>query len=173
MKNQKGFTLIEILIVLSVMGIVVAIASIQMARQEKAGVSTVEEESAAGQILKGEHKLRKMFPSSKATARIAGSYFLFAGNLSSTQSIQTVVTFAWPLKDGTYAISSLPLEKIRVKFDEVIESPTIQFKWTYCSSSQIDYIMANAVLYAVITVQESDWPTQIYLPLNSEPVPAS
>lgn len=124
-------------------------------------------------ILRGEHKLRKMTERMDVNSGISGGFFLFAGSLSGSTETTASVKFAWEMSDGTYAISSLPLEKIRVKLDEKAIVPTIKFNWEelglYGSGSQameIQNLMDRHVHYAVVTIRESDWPVQVNLPLN-------
>ena len=126
--------------------------------------------SQAEQILQGEHKLRKMTERTDINARISGIFFLFIGNISGTMNTSVSVKFAWEMNDGTYAISSLPLEKIRVKLDEKATTPTIKFRWRPWNrrdTAEIQTLMDYYVSYAVVTVRESDWPIQVNLPLNS------
>ena len=70
--------------------------------------------------------------------------------------------------DGTYAISTLPLEKIRVRFDEAIKTPVIEFAWrnrVLTNTHNPQYLLRN-MDYAVVTVRESDWPVWVQLPMN-------
>jgi prepilin-type N-terminal cleavage/methylation domain-containing protein len=152
-KKQRGMSLIELIIVICIAGVLAFMGwnIISSALLNAKSCKAVEPDSAGAQVLQGEHKLRKMFPQ---------NYFLNSG---------TQITFAWPLKNGTYAISTLPIEKIRVKFDQTVDTPTIKFCWTYSNYATIDYLMAKHVVYALITVRESDWPAQIQLPLNDSP----
>jgi hypothetical protein len=126
--------------------------------------------SQAEQILRGEHLLRKITERTDINSVISGSFFLFVGNLNSTTKTTIAVKFAWKMNDGIYyALSSLPLEKIRVKFDEKAITPTIKFRWRPWNgngTAQIQDLMENYVLYAVITAREKDWPIQVNLPLN-------
>lgn len=125
--------------------------------------------SQAEQILNGEHMLRKMAERMDVSSRISGSFFLFVGDLSGTTKTTISVKFAWEMNDGTYALSSLPLEKIRVKLDKKATTPTIKFRWRpyiCCGTAQIQTLMDDYVSYAVVTVRESDWPVQVNLPLN-------
>lgn len=127
------------------------------------------EPSQAEQILKGEHQLRKMAERTDVNSNISASFFLFIGDLSGTTTTTVSVKFAWKMNDGVYALSSLPLEKIRIKLDEKATTPTIKFRWRrYISGGtpQIQYLMDHYVSYAVVTVRESDWPVQVNLPLN-------
>ena len=123
--------------------------------------------SQAEQILKGEHKLRKIAERTDVNSKISGSFFLFVGGLNGKAETTVSVKFAWEMNDGTYALSSLPLEKIRVKLDENATTPTIKFRWTRSyPNPEVQELMDNYVIYAVISVRESDWPVQVNLPLN-------
>jgi hypothetical protein len=74
--------------------------------------------------------------------------------------------------EQTWAISSLPLEQFRVRFDDKAAVPTIQFNLkpnrTQCVVDSMQEIMNDCVEYAVLTVRPEDWPTQIDLPLNED-----
>jgi hypothetical protein len=126
-------------------------------------------ESPAGIMLGGEHQLRRMVESSKEESHFSGAFFLIAGGVSGGTKRMTTVTFAWQMNDGTYAISSLPIEKIRVQFDETKKVPTIKFRWRPWEerrSPQPQELMNRYVIYAVILCEESDWPIKIQLPLD-------
>ncbi len=87
------------------------------------------------------HQLRKMFVKEVETTvkepgrgHISGGFFLFMGGISGdykegteTKSITTHVRFAWEIKDNTYIITTLPLERVRIKIVKNIEAPTISF----------------------------------------------
>lgn len=115
-------------------------------------------------ILQGDHPLRKI--TERTESSLAGSFFLVVGEVNGRTS--SVVKFAWKMNDGTYAISSLQLEKIRVRFDENATTPTIRFHWEqpYFATDQVQELM-NSVLYATLTIRENDWPIQVQLPLNA------
>ncbi len=113
--------------------------------------------------------LRKMAERTDASSRVYGSFFLFMGDLSATTKTTVSVKFAWEMNDGTYALSSLPLEKIRVKLDEKAAAPTIKFRWRpypLRRTVEVQELMDEYVIYAVVTVKESDWPVRVSLPLN-------
>lgn len=127
------------------------------------------------QIFGGNHILRKMGERVESNSHVSGSFFLFAGSL--TQSTETVssVKFAWLMNDGkTYAISSLPIEKIRVVFDDKAETPTIKFNYHPDQTCPLDWsdhtqeIMDYYVASATVTIKGSDWPVQIQMPLNEQ-----
>ena len=119
-------------------------------------------ESYAGNILAGEHQLRKMI--GVAPSESNGSFFLFVGSFSQSEALK--VSFAWKMRDGTFAISTLPIEKIRVKINNAVTIPTIKFRWTMSDQEDIQWIIGEHVLYAVITCKDSDWPQDIQLPLQ-------
>ncbi|MBI2640218.1 MAG: hypothetical protein HYW90_05025 [Candidatus Sungbacteria bacterium] len=130
-----------------------------------------EPPSPAEQILKGEHKLRKMSERTNTDSSISGSFFFVVGGFNGSTTTQVLLKFAWEMNDGTYAISSLPLEKIRVKINEEAATPTIKFRWRryeFRSTPQIQDLMDRYVVYALVTARESDWPVQIRLPLNDQ-----
>ena len=132
-----------------------------------------EPPSKAQAILGGEHKLRKMVERTDMKTSASGGFFLFVGGFETSAKTSVTVKFAWQMNDGTYAISSLPLEKIRVKLDDGAAVPTIKFRWRpYYSprprrTPQVQELMDTFVLYAVVTVRERDWPVHIQLPLNN------
>ena len=128
--------------------------------------------SPAESILKGEHELRKMAERVETASRVSGSFFLVVGDFTATTKTKVLIKFAWKMNDGrTYAISSLPLEKIRVEPDEKVMTPTIKFRWRpypiLNNTPQPQELMDDYVVYAVITAREEDWPIQINLPLNT------
>lgn len=133
---------------------------------EKAQGKVTEEE----QILGGEHKLRKMTAGQTVTnSKASGGFFLVVGGFKSETKTTALVKFAWEMNDGAYAISSLPLEKIRVKIDEKATTPTIKFRWTRnYNVHDLQTLIDESVCYAVITVKESDWPVQVSLPLSQK-----
>ena len=126
-------------------------------------------QDTAGDVLRGEHQLRKMFTAQGKEESVSGGFFLIFGGISSESRETANVKFAWQMRDGAYALSSLPLEKFRVKFDNSKETPTIKFRWrpsSNFSASDVQKIIENNVIYALITCKESDWPPKIQLPMN-------
>lgn len=145
------------------------------------GCTPLEETPGNGQmsitekILSGEHLLQKMDSSKATESQSRGDFFLFAGEYKSRTDSKIKIIFSWQMNepDSIYAISSLDMTKIRIKFDNKIKSPTILFKWEQgCyeqSDPQIQYLMDNKVIYAIVTIQEKDWPKDIKLPINETP----
>jgi hypothetical protein len=131
-----------------------------------------KEESQAGLMLRGEHELRKMNNFTSTNSKTNASFFLISSNFNQEKKEDLQVKFAWKMNDGTYAISSLPLEKIRIKFDPNSQAPVIKFKWIRYPFginyrvAQTQELMDKYVCYAVLVIREEDWPTKIHLPLN-------
>ena len=123
----------------------------------------------AENILNGEHKLRKMTERIEQNSQLSGGFFLFIGQLSGARETKIVVKFAWEMNDGTYAISSLPLEKNRMKFNESAEVPTVKFQWEkYGHSRELQTLIDESVEFMLITCKESDWPVNVKLPMNQK-----
>lgn len=129
--------------------------------------------SDVGLMLQGEHKLRKLTESTGSNTKIHESFFIFGGtNIESTSS--PIVSFAWEKDSSTYILSTLSFNKIRIKFVDKIETPTIKFRWAcgrsgYTRGDDINRIMKVNVIYAVISIQKEDWPQEINLPMNISP----
>jgi hypothetical protein len=154
----------------SVVGMVVALVLAALF-----SVGCEKERSAptqAEKILGGEHALRKMAERTDINSTLSGSFFLFLGDVSGSTKTNLSVKFAWKMNDGsTWAISSLPIEKIRVRFDEKAVTPTIRFRWMPYGFSdaqpETQDLMEQSVKYALLTVREKDWPVGVNLPLNN------
>lgn len=123
----------------------------------------------------GEHALHKMAERTETESKISGGFFLLVGGLSGNSETKVSVKFAWLMNDKqTYALSSLPLEKIRVRFDEDTSTPTITFHWlplwfnSCIDRNNIQGTISERVNYAVITTRAKDWPQEVNLPLNSK-----
>lgn len=125
--------------------------------------------SPIGKILVGEHRLRRMAEYMDVNPKISASFFVVMGSISNTTNTIVSVKFAWEMNDGIYAISSLPLEKIRIKIDEKVLTPTIKFRWSLSrvdTPNQIQDLMEKNVIFAVLTLKEDDWPINVKLPLS-------
>lgn len=95
--------------------------------------SSDENNSTLGKILKGEHKLIKN----------GKSYLMFSSSRNS-------ITFTW-LYNDQICNSTLPIEKIRFKYDEYAKEPFIKFAWK--STSNNEYLQTyfdKYVSYALI-----------------------
>ena len=126
--------------------------------------------SYSGKILQGEHSLRRMSEFTQTNSGFSGFFIICYGGVEgSTENIESV-RFAWKMNDGNYAISTLPIEKIRLRIDNKIETPTIKFRWTRTNNLDPDLqaMIDLQVIYAVVTVKGSDWPIQVNLPLDGK-----
>ncbi len=136
--------------------------------------ASTNEPSYAEKVLGGTHELRKMVERQGSQTTTSSSFFLVVGSMTQTQTAETLIKFSWKMNDGTYAISSLPLEKIRVRIDETATSPTAQFRWRpwrggcLCRTAipELQTLMDNNVVYMLLNVRSADWPVQVSLPLN-------
>jgi len=122
-------------------------------------------------ILQGEHQLRKMGQLIGSEEKNKQSLFLVVYNQSESKKTAIFIKFAWKMNDSTYALSSLPIEKVRIKLVKNITAPTVKFKWHNCyldtdDANLIQKIIDRYSYYALITVNETDWPTDISLPMN-------
>ncbi len=122
------------------------------------------------------HVLRKIVETRQDGWRASGGYFLIAGSMTAESVSKTEVRFAWQMNDGTYVVSALPLEQVRIRIDDSVKAPTVEFHISErsrggCESNvpngTLDGLIKNTVDYIVVTCQESDWPVNIQLPLNN------
>lgn len=121
-------------------------------------------ESPAGEMLNGEHVLRRFNVSSKTEQNIKGSYFLIAGQVESNTISKYTATFAWKTHDDTYITTELPLSKIRVKIDSTANQPYVKFRWRPCNCTLNDINNSNSIiLYMVVHCKEEDYPLEINL----------
>lgn len=105
-------------------------------------------DSELGKTLAGEHLLRKLPTTSSETS----SYFILTEK-------NTMVIFQWTLPDSSTIISSIPIQKVRYKFDSSIEKPFIKFRWNSRTNTR-DWgaIFTKNITYIVINCKESDFP---------------
>lgn len=127
-----------------------------------------EELSPGGKIFSGTHSLRKMFSHQENNFEASGSFFLCFGGLNAQSTDSVSVKFSWRMNDGVWAISSLPLEKFRIKFDNNAVEPTIKFRWrgNYFSNPDLQWKINESIVYVLLTVREEDWRPNVNLPLN-------
>lgn len=128
----------------------------------------VHVQTRLGSILSGVHNLRKMSTSEGESGKLSGSFFLIAGGVNASNVNTIRIYFSWQLKDKTYAINHLPIEKIRVQItDKENQAPLIKYKWYGTNSKRsLQQYMDEYVQYAVIICKQSDWPEEINLPMN-------
>lgn len=132
-------------------------------------------------VFEGMHELKAMAysgTSSKSSGSISGFFiFGFGGIGGSVESSSfPTVSFAW--KDNRsgandYIISTLPLNKIRIKINDKIQKPYVLFRWTTKSYVDKNYISSleeaiiKNILYVVINCREEQWNPQIKIPLGN------
>jgi hypothetical protein len=113
-----------------------------------------------------EHIVRKMTsPTTEKTLHGEASFFLLGGSASIDETVTTTVTFAWLNNNEEYVISTVPLNKIRLKLVTGYNPPTARF----CGARRVYSPLCDFEYnYIVITCDEKDWPQDIHLPLNEE-----
>ncbi len=91
-------------------------------------------------LYESQHTLRKMFASEEVTtsksrkANVTGGFFLFFGGIDGNyeenekKSVVSKVRFAWAIENDMYTVTSLPLDKIRIKLSERAITPSISFQ---------------------------------------------
>ncbi len=131
------------------------------------------EDSWVNPVLGGEHALRHVVQTNSDRGSFSGSFFLATGSISGEQKTVNKVSFSWQMADGTWAISSLPMEKLRVQLNERATTPTIKFRWRSpmftddVSRDDLQAVMNKLVAYAVINCRSKDWPVRIEMPLTA------
>lgn len=137
------------------------------------------------------HKIRKMFVQDSQTtsgSRLGGLFFSF---ISENQTV-TNVRFCWEISNKTYIVTTIPIEKVRIRLVEGGEAPNVSFfldefiiketfEWELRGGMEnveknLTRILKNYMTpqetfsrflaYATITVRGEDWPTNINLPVN-------
>lgn len=120
-------------------------------------------------FLQGQHPLRKIVEWTDRSAHVNGGFFLFLGSISADSKETGKIRFAWRMSDSIYAMSTMPIDRIRVRIDDRAVVPTIAFTWAdyrpyryYEPQDMID----NYVVHATVTVRDTDWPVRIKMPMN-------
>lgn len=119
--------------------------------------------SKTGELLQGEHLLRRFKVKTTTDQRWSGSYFLIGGSAGGGTFTQTDVSFSFQLPDSTYAMATLPFQRIRVKLDSTITEPFVTFRWNRSSVESISYIMRREVQYMVVHCKEEDFPMDVQI----------
>jgi len=122
-----------------------------------------EDVSKTGELLQGEHMLRRFKVKTTTESRWSASYFLIAGGAGGGTFTETAVSFSFQLPDSTYAMAVLPFQKIRVKIDSTITEPYVTFRWDRSSVESISYIMSYEVQYMVVHCKEEDFPMDVQI----------
>lgn len=122
------------------------------------------------QLLGGIHPLRKMVSETENQSQTNAGFFLFAGELHHKDSQIQTVQFSWQTNSGSYAISKLNMEDVRIRIIDSVETPCVTFHYKesfwFEKNPKLQSIIEESVLYAEITCNEKDWPTDIKLPMN-------
>lgn len=127
-------------------------------------VERVETNSCIGRKLQGEHELRKFQPVTTTYKKTNASFFLIAGGMNSEEGDKRIVTFSWLGNDSIYNISSIPLEKVRVRIKEDISTPYVKFYWGAANYDCNDVAKwMDHVGYMVIYCKSSDWTLDLQL----------
>lgn len=136
------------------------------------------------------HELRRMRERTKSEYKssASGSFFLIIGNYSATAKgdQKFLVQFAWKAYDGTYIMSSLPLERVRVRVNSRAKIPQITFYTVdystfnssiHTSSPEFDSRLRDTkemaskfeyVAYAVVECTDDQWYPNVELPLSDK-----
>lgn len=115
----------------------------------------------------GRHLLRKFSSQEKVTPSSASaSYFLVWGSASyKGEEKESYIAFSWKSKTGEYILSKVPMEKVRVKFDNSAKVPYVTISISGCEgnnpNNDLLYIMEYRLNYVVVHCKETDYPTDI------------
>lgn len=120
--------------------------------------------------LDGEHKLRKILPQREtADPYLRGNFFLLFGDLSGGVTRNITVTFSWQMNDGAYTITTIEMDRIRVKLDDVSQEPKVSFRWHYGEFDGAGITgkdFSSRITEVMVTCRPEDWPKSIRMPLN-------
>ena len=114
-------------------------------------------------FLNGSHELRKFNVVTKEGTRWSAGYFLIGGSASGGTFKKRKVSFSWKSKTGEFIISEIEINKIRVRINDSIEKPTVEFFSNYLPNgyeSEMDRVI-NWVDYIILTCKEKDYPISI------------
>ncbi len=128
-----------------------------------------ESPSIEKQMLGGFHPLKKMISNTENQSSANAGFFLFAGSLHQESSQIETVQFSWETNDGSYAISKVRIEDVRIRICKSVTTPYIEFHYEepcHLFSQKLQELIEESVQYIEIFCNESDWPTDIQLPMN-------
>jgi hypothetical protein len=125
--------------------------------------------------------MRHVIQTTSQNGSLDGAFFLFAGAVSGRTSTQSIVKFSWKNSDDTWIISSIPMERVRVKLQPNATTPTVSFG-IYChapagegicpaddtleSDGPQAVIDGGYVQYVTFTCRPEDWPINLQMPLE-------
>lgn len=120
-------------------------------------------------FFKGNHELRKLSQSEKETYAISGSYFLFWGSVQGGNSSVKYIGFSWKSINDEYILSQIPVEKVRIKFDENAKIPYITFGYspdawvgqTSTVDSHVGNVIETDINYIIIHCKQSDYTSDV------------
>jgi hypothetical protein len=127
----------------------------------------------------GERSLRKMKSSDGIKSKTSTSFFLFCGSTTSSNESQSMVYFSWKVNDSIYQISSIPMTKVRMNFNEKATEPTVRFLCNdfepFGSSvndlpNKVQWYIDHCVDGLEIKVRESDWAMDVQLPMENNSI---
>jgi len=84
------------------------------------------------------------------------------GSYKSESGEERTVTFAWLNNQNEYVITTLPLEKIRVRIDNSNDKPYVKFKWRVCDVCN----PIGCIIYALIVCNDEQWNPKFEMPLE-------
>ena len=119
--------------------------------------SCVESSSSElGKVLQGDHVANTLRLTIDSTKGQQSNYFIVKDKGS-------VLMFSWTLPDETTVTSSIPMSKVRLKFDPTVEKPIIKFRWRQggYAGQNWDTIFNDYVTYIVVICKEEDFPFNI------------
>jgi hypothetical protein len=125
-------------------------------------------ESPTTRALKGRHKLHELVARAEGETKPADSFFLFSDDFGHKEVSEMSVKFSWQTSDGSFAVTALPLSKIKIKVDGRTNTPTVSFEWEEpLGKPQLapQELMDRAVTSATIYIQQkADWPPFVHAP---------
>lgn len=115
----------------------------------------------------GKHELRKFSSQERTTASsMSASYFLFWGSASGKgEEKVTYIALSWKNNKGEYILSKIPMEKVRVKFDESVTTPyitlSIEYDYRQKADEDVTYVMEYRLNHIVVHCKSKEYPTDI------------
>src|ERR1017187_1989403 len=116
----------------------------------------IDTTSTMGHTLQGSHQISKLQVEAGDQSVKTNKFFAIKKN----GNINTIV-FSWQLADSSFIISELPLDKVRFKYNEFAEQPSIKFRWTGGQTKDLAEIFRIDIVYAIVECKESDFDFKI------------
>ena len=128
------------------------------------------------QTFQGVHQLRRTKESTSTSSNMSASlydgFFFSSASVSGSSKVTTLLRFAWQMNDGSYAISSINIDDVRVKIDSTAYIPTVQFVWgttqnnEYGLGHNLQNMVDNNVDHILLKVRSEDWQINNTIPLS-------